>query len=1003
MDIPLTSWTFTVDTLLIGCLTGLAYAILAAGIVLIFRATKVINFAHGEIGAFGAALLALMVLDWKWSYWVALPAVLVVGGVLGAVIDLAVVRRLFKAPRLILLVATIGVSQVAFLFRVLLPEFKNPGPYPTPLNSEIVVGDLLLHSQHFMVIAFVPAVIAGLSLFLTRTPFGVAIRASASNSDRAQLAGIPIKRVSTAVWSLSGVLAVLTVVLLNPLRTNIVGLPDAALGPSLLLRALAAALVGGLISLPRAFAGGIAIGLAEAIVFANASAAGIVDALLFCLVFVLIIRRGSLDDGRGGSWSLTPKVKAIPLTLTRVWWVRHLNRLVGGVGLSIAVVLPFLFDSAAQTFLFTRVLIFAMIGLSTTVLIGWAGQLSLGQFAFVGVGALSATSLVGAGMGFEVACAYAAVAGGFGALLVGFPALRVQGPLLALTTLAFAVACQGWFFRQGIFGTDSIFQLPRSTVFGFLDLRSERTYYFVVLVVLTLTVLGVSRLRSSGIGRTIIAVRENESAAASFTVSPTVAKLSAFTFSGALAGLSGALLAGAMGQYQLVNPDGPAPFGPEASLQAVAMVVIGGLGSVGGAIIGAVYTIGLPALFGNSLAIGVATSGIGLLLLLLYLPGGLMQLVYTSRDALLARAERQLSPAERSATGGAAVAALPVTRRRSRMSDEERAAVPALLAEDVSVAFGGTQALRGVSVRVEPGEVVGLIGSNGAGKSTLMNVISGFVTPTSGRVHIAGTDATALPPHARAGLGVGRVFQDARLFGDLTLRETVKVALEAHERSEFVPSLLSLPPSRRAERVKTAEADAYIDFLGLGRYADHFLSDLSTGTRRIVEMCCLLAQGSQLLLLDEPTAGVAQRETEAFGPLIKRIQHELAATIVIIEHDIPLVVSISDRMYCFAAGEQIAEGRPDDVRNDPAVIAAYLGTDERAIARSGAVPEQSREVLPRSGGPSATSNGHAQDLAPERLHSLTRASLLAEAAELQVEGRSRLSKRELITAILEKR
>jgi ABC-type branched-subunit amino acid transport system permease subunit len=381
-----------------------------------------------------------------------------------------------------------------------------------------------------MVVAFVPAVIAGLSLFLTRTPFGVAIRAAASNADRAQLAGIPIKRVSTVVWALSGALGVLTVVLLNPLRTNIVGLPDAALGPSLLLRALAAALVGGLVSLPRAFVGGVLIGLGEAVVFANASSPGIVEALLFCLVCVLILRQGSLSEDRGGSWSLTPKVKAVPLALTRVWWVRHVNLLTGGAALGLAVLLPFVFDSAAQTFLFTRVLIFAMIGLSTTVLIGWAGQLSLGQFAFVGVGALSATSLVNHGMSFTLACGYAAVAGGFGALLVGFPALRVRGPLLALTTLAFAVACQAWFFQQDFFNKGTLFQLPRSTAFGVFDLESERAYYFLVLAALTLTVLGVSRLRTSGIGRTIIAVRENEAAAASFTVSPRLAKLSAFTF-----------------------------------------------------------------------------------------------------------------------------------------------------------------------------------------------------------------------------------------------------------------------------------------------------------------------------------------------------------------------------------------------------------------------------------------------------------------------------------------
>jgi ABC-type branched-subunit amino acid transport system ATPase component len=243
-------------------------------------------------------------------------------------------------------------------------------------------------------------------------------------------------------------------------------------------------------------------------------------------------------------------------------------------------------------------------------------------------------------------------------------------------------------------------------------------------------------------------------------------------------------------------------------------------------------------------------------------------------------------------------------------------------------------ALSGVSLEARNGDIVGLIGSNGAGKSTLLNVVSGFITPSDGRVEVFGSDVTALAPHDRARIGMGRVFQDARLFGDLTVRESIMVALEAEERSEVVPSMLWLPPARRAERAKAAQAGEIVAFLGLGRYADAYISDLSTGTRRVCELACLLALKSRLLLLDEPTAGVAQRETEAFGPLIRRIQQELRATVVLIEHDMPLVMSLSDRIYCLAAGAVIAEGDPGAVRDDPVVIAAYLGTDERAIARS---------------------------------------------------------------------
>ena len=200
--------------------------------------------------------------------------------------------------------------------------------------------------------------------------------------------------------------------------------------------------------------------------------------------------------------------------------------------------------------------------------------------------------------------------------------------------------------------------------------------------------------------------------------------------------------------------------------------------------------------------------------------------------------------------------------------------------------------------------------------------------------NVDGTDVTTMPAAKRHQVGLGRGFQAARLYPDLTVRESLQVALEARERSPLIPSMLGLPPSPARERRKAAEADEIIDFLGLGRYADQATGNLSTGTRRIVELGSLLAVDASVLLLDEPTGGVAQRETEAFGPLIKRIQQELDAAVVVIEHDMPLVMSISDRVYCLESGIVIAEGTPDEVRDDDAVISSYLGTDERAIQRS---------------------------------------------------------------------
>jgi ABC-type branched-subunit amino acid transport system ATPase component/ABC-type branched-subunit amino acid transport system permease subunit len=738
------------------------------------------------------------------------------------------------------------------------------------------------------------------------------------------------------VWVLSGVLATATAVMIAPIRGTLVGQPTEALGPGLLLRALAAALVARMTSLPLTLAGGVALGVIEAVALNNSTGPGLANFLMFAIVLALVLIRGRgvMAAEESSTWSLTPKPRPVPERLREVAWVRYLPHIATGVGLLIALALPFLFPSASKLFLFSRMLLFAMIGLSVTILTGWAGQLSLGQFAFVGFGALTTVALHDRGMPFAIAVFYATVAGVVVALAVGAPALRIRGLFLAVTTLAFAVAAHSYILPHDFF-TDgrTVSFLPRGA-WAFIDLENDRTFYFVCLAALAATIYVVSCLRRSGIGRTIIAVRDNDRSAAAFTISPALSKLISFAIAGGIAAFAGALLAGV--EVQVATNS----FTPAESLRVVAMTIIGGLGSIPGAVLGAVYVIGLPALIEDSRSVRLATSGIGLLILLMYVPGGLVQLVYAARDALLRFAEKRLPVADDTAPVPSSERTMPARPTLLGASDAPVLLdVPALKVSQVTVRFGGVIALDDVSLEAQTGEIVGLIGSNGAGKSTLMNVVSGFIEPSAGTVEALGNDITDLAPHERARSGLGRVFQDARLFGDLTVRESIMVSLEATERSELVPSMLSLPPSLRAERAKAVHAAEIISFLGLGRYADAYISDLSTGTRRICELACLLALEARVLLLDEPTAGVAQRETEAFGPLIRRIQRELGATVVLIEHDMPLVMSLSDRVYCLAAGRVIAEGLPDDVRNDPAVVAAYLGTDARAIERSDATRE----------------------------------------------------------------
>jgi len=269
---------------------------------------------------------------------------------------------------------------------------------------------------------------------------------------------------------------------------------------------------------------------------------------------------------------------------------------------------------------------------------------------------------------------------------------------------------------------------------------------------------------------------------------------------------------------------------------------------------------------------------------------------------------------------------------------EERKSV-ILEAHDLRCRFGGVEALRGVGLRVHAAEVVGIIGANGAGKTTLFDALSGFVTLTSGTVHLAGQDVTLLGPDARARLGMTRSFQDARLFSALTVRESIMLAMERHGavRSAAM-SALWLPPVRQSEARLRRRADMLIEVLGLQRYADWFVGELSTGTRRIADIACTMAAEPEVLLLDEPSSGVAQAEVQELGPLLQRLRAETGCAMLVIEHDMSLIATVSDRLIAMELGTVMSEGRPEDVLSDARVVASYLGTSKEAIARTAAMP-----------------------------------------------------------------
>jgi ABC-type branched-subunit amino acid transport system ATPase component len=258
-----------------------------------------------------------------------------------------------------------------------------------------------------------------------------------------------------------------------------------------------------------------------------------------------------------------------------------------------------------------------------------------------------------------------------------------------------------------------------------------------------------------------------------------------------------------------------------------------------------------------------------------------------------------------------------------------------LTLRDVAVWFGGVHAVDGVDLDVRAGAVVGLIGPNGSGKTTLLDAISGQVRCTRGSVLLDGVDLVDHFPEDRAALGLVRSFQDCRLFPELTVQEVLLVSEDARKPAGVLATTLHLPWARRAERAKRAAVDDVVEAFGLSQFARHRISQLSTGTRRVVDLASIVLAEPRILLLDEPTAGIAQREAEAFAPLLQRIHDVTGATIVLVEHDVPLVFSLCSRIVVMETGRIVSEGSPDDVRRDPAAVAAYLGASAEAIARSG--------------------------------------------------------------------
>ena len=289
-----------------------------------------------------------------------------------------------------------------------------------------------------------------------------------------------------------------------------------------------------------------------------------------------------------------------------------------------------------------------------------------------------------------------------------------------------------------------------------------------------------------------------------------------------------------------------------------------------------------------------------------------------------------------SATGGDGATRRGAPARARRSGNGDRAEPPVLEVVGLTRRFGGITAVDNVTFGLAPHQILGLIGPNGAGKTTIFDLISGLLPLDGGRILFKGVDITSWGPDRRAAIGLGRSFQDARIFPSLTVAENVAIGLERHlEVRDHLAALLDLPAIQEVEEDVAFTVDDLVELMNLQAFRDKFVSELSTGSRRIVDLAMAIAHDPAVLILDEPSSGIAQRETEALGPLLKRIQAETQCSMLVIEHDMPLITAVSDEIIALELGAIVVRGTPDEVIRDPRVISSYLGGDIDVIQRSG--------------------------------------------------------------------
>jgi ABC-type branched-subunit amino acid transport system ATPase component/ABC-type branched-subunit amino acid transport system permease subunit len=642
------------------------------------------------------------------------------------------------------------------------------------------------------------------------------------------------------------------------------------------------------------------------------------------------------------------------------------TRTIAAVVVAVGVMVIPLFGTHFTAFIFTLGVVYGLAAMSLSMLTGWVGQASLGHAAFAGAGAFATAKLQQHGWPFLAIMPVVVGVALLFSLVVGLPALRIRGLQLAVATLAFGYSAERGVFEQlgGGYSNDTVLHRPHAFGINFLN---DKNYYLLCLAIAIVLTALAANIRHRTMGRGMMAVRESETVFSHVGGNVASYKLAGFCISAIYAAIAGVLLGGLIAN---INKD---LFNVQFGFYILAVAIVGGMGSLIGPYVAGLAFAWYPQLFAGITALQYWTymiGGLGMVVFVLVLPGGLVAI--PERVATLSRwlmerlgkgAEAPADEAEEidlttagnilsapSANGDRSVTSITTRnearayaevslvegknatsrRMRHRLEHKTEGGEPLLQVEDVSIAFGGTVALSEVSFSVQPGEVHGLVGPNGAGKSTLFNCITGIYRPQQGTILYKGVDLAKLPSYRRARLGIARTFQNINVLPNLSVLENLMVAEQAHWSGNLLRDALGLDSHHQQEMVRQ-KAEATLDFLGLSYLRNAVAGDLSHGTLKLVELARALTSEPEILLLDEPAAGLSMQESHRLGEVLQQLRDELRLTVLIVEHDMALVMGNCNRVTVLDYGRVIASGGPDLVRNDPAVIAAYLGTTQEEV------------------------------------------------------------------------